>query len=591
MCPTMFKWLRADRRRCERPSRKGMITVLAVVCIPLMLAFVAMAVDTGRISLAQLNLQNAVDAAALAASQEITAAVHEAGEAGEYGDPTIDANSIAVQNARDMAAQVASANGVYIDPDVDVAFGKRVHDEVSGEWPIVWGEAPYNVVKVTARRDQPSTSAPDGELRLLFGQFVGKPTVALSVSASAFVEARDLVIVLDFSASMNDDTEFFPYGHSNTLSQTVIEQAQDAMWDALVAANPTWPDTGKSKFPTSGFGGVNSPAGTYVSSRYTSTIFNTLHLGDTDPATGELLYPFPQAGKNSDGTPRNTPSAYTSRAKWEGYINRVKYLGGTYRKKYGYRTLMDYLQNSKPRNNDSEDLWRTPHYPFHGIKEGCSLFLQFLTDLDFGDEVGLVTYDGSSRVETTLNEDGESVDLSANPITDDYQAVDTIQRHKQAGHYDVWTGMGYGIEDARELLQDHGRYGARPTILLMTDGNANRYPSGWYLPSDWNWAELTDYDGDGVANYTTSDRAKQYAFWQAKQAIDSGYTIHTMTVGADADDAFMEAVAFAGGGTWIDVPGGSTIAGMESQLLEAFSQIASKVPPAKLVYGDADAAP
>jgi hypothetical protein len=35
---------------------------------------------------------------------------------------------------------------------------------------------------------------------------------------------------------------------------------------------------------------------------------------------------------------------------------------------------------------------------------------------------------------------------------------------------------------------------------------------------------------------------------------------------------------------YISVPGGSTIAEMESQLLEAFSSVAAKVPPAKLVY-------
>lgn len=46
----------------------------------------------------------------------------------------------------------------------------------------------------------------------------------------------------------------------------------------------------------------------------------------------------------------------------------------------------------------------------------------------------------------------------------------------------------------------------------------------------------------------------------------------------------MEAIAFAGGGIYIDVPGGAAVAELEEQLLEAFSQIASKVPPAKLVF-------
>ena len=64
-------------------------------------------------------MQNAVDAAALAASQEITAAVYAAGQG--QGSANIDANSIAVEAARNVAAEVAEANGVFVDPDADVA--------------------------------------------------------------------------------------------------------------------------------------------------------------------------------------------------------------------------------------------------------------------------------------------------------------------------------------------------------------------------------------------------------------------------------------------------------------------------------------
>jgi hypothetical protein len=45
----------------------------------------------------------------------------------------------------------------------------------------------------------------------------------------------------------------------------------------------------------------------------------------------------------------------------------------------------------------------------------------------------------------------------------------------------------------------------------------------------------------------------------------------------------MRAIAFVGGGIFIDVPGGDPVV-MEQDLLAAFGQIASKVPPAKLVY-------
>ena len=605
--PLKTRLARHGRRHQNKGSRRGAMAVLAMFCLPVVLAFVAFAVDTGQMSLAKSRLQNAVDAAALAASQEIVGAIEEAGLEGEYGDPIIDANSIAVSNAKAIAVEVAAANGVYVDPEQDVTFGKRSYNSETGDWPITWGEEPYNVVKVTARRDQPNTCEPDGQLPLLFGWAVGKPSVSLTASASGFLEARDLVVVLDFSASMNDDTEFFPYGHDNPLSKSVITSAQNAMWDALVAADPQWPDTGASKFPADGFGRLNKYKGrtkvkissnpkqyVYFKDLTDSDYILTLLKLDKVDSNGDPLYPFPQSGAYSDGTPKDSPSAATSESRWKNYIRYVRDYPSSHShyRRYGYRTLMDYLQHDKPRNTQSEDLWRTPHYPFHGIKEGCSLFLDFLTDLDFGDQVGLVTYDSTARVETSVQTEEGSVDISADPITGDYAAVDALQTSKQAGHYDVWTGMGYGIEDARELLRPesqggYARYGARKTILLMTDGNANKRPSNWSLPDGWDWGDYTDFNGDGNADYTTSDKSKQYAFWEAVQAINSGIVIHTMTVGADADADLMEAIAFAGGGVWIDVPGGTTIAEMQGQLLTAFSQIASKVPPGKLVYDDA----
>ena len=46
----------------------------------------------------------------------------------------------------------------------------------------------------------------------------------------------------------------------------------------------------------------------------------------------------------------------------------------------------------------------------------------------------------------------------------------------------------------------------------------------------------------------------------------------------------MQAIAYAGAGIYMNVPGGSTVTAMENQLIDAYKQIASKVPPAKLVY-------
>jgi hypothetical protein len=120
----------------------------------------------------------------------------------------------------------------------------------------------------------------------------------------------------------------------------------------------------------------------------------------------------------------------------------------------------------------------------------------------------------------------------------------------------------------------------------MTDGLANRSPSGFTMPANWNWADWTDYDGDGVANYSTSDVHKKYAFYEATECVKRGVTVHSMSVGADADRNLMRAIAFAGKGIWIDVPGGSSPSQMEAQMKQSFQQIGSMVPSTKLVETD-----
>jgi Flp pilus assembly protein TadG len=576
--------VRSGRRWRER---RGIIVVLTSFLLTVLFAFLALSVDTGRVVLTETRMQNAVDAAALAASQEITAAVYAAGQG--QGNANIDANSIAVAQARTMAAQVAQANGVYINADTDVKFGKRVYNPSTGAWPVQWGAAPFNAVKVTARRTGSDTAAPDGEFPLAFGWSIGKDSVPLETSATAFTEARDLVLVLDVSASMNDDSSF-----NSSLSSTQVISLLDGMWNSLVAADPKWPGTTTSKFPSTGFGSINSYYGTYLSSTDTATIRSTLGL-NTNVGTVRK-YPFPQAGRNSNGTPKNKPSNTTSDTLWNGYIDWVKnHSNATYKKRYGYRTLMDYLQQNRENSTESEDLWRTPHYPFHAVKNGASLFLSFLYDLDFGDEVGYVAY-GQWAVQQKSHHDGEvDIDISGNPITSDYATIDAMQRRHQAGEYNGWTAMGDGILKARELLvgvasdaNDQGftRYGARPTMIVMTDGQTNQKPSNWSLPATFQWSTWTDYDKDGVANYTTTDVNKRYAFWEATEAIKRGITIHTLAVGNDADRDLMKAIAFAGGGVYINVPGGSSVEQMEQQLLDAFGQIGAKVPPAQLVYDE-----
>ena len=569
---------RPSRRRSRHEQKKGIIAVISAFALTAVFAFCALSIDVGRMMSTQTSMQNAVDAAALAASQEISAVIWESAESGG----SINYSS-AVAAARAVADDVADRNGVYIDPDEDVVFGRRAYDASAGTWPITWGQTPYNVVKVTASKDNSDPTAEDAQFPLTFGWAVGTPTVEMESSAVAYVRARDFVIVTDFSGSMCYDSRT-----TSSLPSGGVAANLDAMWDALVDQQPTWTSTSTLKFPSTGFGGINSYSGGYHSSNSVSGVFNSLNLGAA--SNGQPAYPFPWAGK-SNGNYNPMPSQSSSDAKWQSYISFVmSHPKSSYRKKYNYRTLMDYmLQSSQWGNNKCEELWRTPHYPFHANKEGITLFLNFLEDLGYGDEVGLVSYGTTAQVESVINEVDGSEDISNDPITNDLDAVDFIQRHKQAAHYSPSTGMGDGILKGKQLQDGYHRCGAQAALIVMTDGNTNKKPSGWSLPSNWNWANVTDWDGDGSPNYTTSNSYKQYAFYEAYEAIKAGYLIHTVTVGNGADDDLMEAIARSAGGVWLDIPGGTSVQQMQSQVMDAFAEIAASVPPATLIDENAAA--
>lgn len=654
-------------------KRKGIFFVLAVACLFGAMTFVGMSVDLGMITVTKTRMQSAADAAALAAAQEIVVGIREAGEQGVTDVEAVQL--IAAGAARDMAEFICAENGFYIDKNSDVELGTRVLGEDGVTYNESWGSPPYNMVRVDIRKTNDDKSAPDAKLPLIFAPVTGERSQAISTSATAFIESRDIVAVLDYSGSMTFDS-IFRWDTVQRMGQDAVEDGLDDIWQSLVDSNVRFSDDlGTRKFPATGFGNISSEYGTYVSSSTTSTIFDELQLGGspgettTNPnyyqdwtwtdgygdgahyfliqgeyrwekylsgpyewgvwriksdfsgswwnpseseapgystqADGTGYVPFPQEGKDGNGDLNGKPSESESEALWHGYINYVKSNLDSYgyEKRYGYRTLMHYLIAQRRSNTQSEDLWRAPIYPHHAMKEGITILAQFLDSLGYGDHLGLVTYASTARIETGIDEDGADthIDLGDSPLTDSVLDIDTIQRQKQAGHYNSSTGIGYGLEDAKELLDDHGRYGAQKAILLMTDGQSNQYPSDWgtgSLPNGWDWDTTTDFDGDGEADVVFDSsyngggngdgnwRAALHSFVRAKEAYDAGYVVHTISMGSGADTKLMQAIADLSGGEYVHIASGLTNAEMEEDLEAAFAVLAGQVPPARLVIGE-----
>jgi len=611
-------------------TRKGVFLVVAAVCLTAVMIMVAFSVDLGNESLVKTKMQIATDAAALAAAMEITNALRTAG-------PNVtNVFEYALAQARTTGANVAQMNGVYVDPTIDVIFGQRAYNPTNQTYSTSWTAAndQINVVKVVARRTGSNTAAPDGKLPGIFSSAFGHPGVALTAESIAFIDPRDIVVVHDFSRSMNFDS-YYTDEPTLKLSEAQINSNLQLVWTDLqplsvgtMTFEPIYISKTQSNTGANGivqFKGTSAYVSTNTKLKSVKLTFSggstqTFTISNETTTTGTYSGTSGNSGKRItqvDLTIRKVGSTsqswtlashlydyatvkaalgitsvsypFTS-GSWNEYIDFVRSSTGLalYSKRdlYGGTTFLSYVMKNKSSYNETSVLWKTRHYPFHAIKQGHQLLTEYLTDLGFNDQLGMVSYDASHRVEKTLSGAGmPTVNISAQPITNDFTAVNNLMKYKQASHYSDSTNMAGGMKEAVALLDGYKRAGTRPAILLMTDGNGNTLDSGenGTLPTGWNWTTLFDYNGDGVGDYSTSNTSATATLKYVKQAVDKGYTVHAISVGADADRNLLKAIAWLGNGHYVDVPGGSDVAQQETEVKAAFAKIAAAVPPARLM--------
>src|SRR5262245_11488891 len=104
-------------RTTRHPRRRGAVLPLIVICLIVLFAFVALAVDLGIMAVARTQAQNAADSAAMAGARTLT------------GDPTTNNN---YGNVAPNATAAATANGVLgqaVQPSqVTIDIGSYTYD-------------------------------------------------------------------------------------------------------------------------------------------------------------------------------------------------------------------------------------------------------------------------------------------------------------------------------------------------------------------------------------------------------------------------------------------------------------------------------
>jgi len=170
-------------------ARRGSILVLVAIMLVVLLAFVAFAIDLGAIADARAQCQNAADAAAVAGARALNG---------------LSAGNLASASASAMAS--ATSNSIFGTP------------LAASEVTVQHGAYHYNAATQTFTPQFPPT-APDNysltqvtithQLPTFFAGIFGIASNTIQVTATAVHAPRDIAIVLDYSGSMNNESDLW----------------------------------------------------------------------------------------------------------------------------------------------------------------------------------------------------------------------------------------------------------------------------------------------------------------------------------------------------------------------------------------------
>ncbi len=568
-------------------DRKGAVIVLAAFMMIALMAMLAFAIDIGYILKVDTDLDRAVDAAALAGAGELINGQAAAEETAVEFLVRNPAGFPVVVDEENLQARISEFMAAYGD-ELELEVGRWNPALNNGSGGMELGVQTPSAIRVAvAQNNHP----------FFFGRLFGKEMFTVYSEAVGSFQPRDIMLVLDLSGSMNDDSEFKAY---NTLGKAAVDDNLEQMWEELgspVFGNMQFePEYLRVKGATPQGGSEPQIYVTYKgeqvfveSSLDLSNVvleysngahqkFDSLNVGKTHTFAGtggnsgrKIHRVWVKSGSNNSGDGPGYgekfdfhPNVFNSVARaalglngvpypyqsgtWNSYIDWIEAANQNsqagYRYMFGNKNLMVYWLEQKPAANQTADLWKVSAQPITAVKNAVDLFVDYVQEVDTDDRMGLAVYNSFSG-------DGT---LEASMSTD-MNLVRTIARQRQASHYHNYTNIGAGMDVARKELQANHRPGAARLLVLMTDGNANWHPGGY---STW--------------------QGRQYVLDQAALCKAAKIPVMTISLGAGADTSLMQDVADLTDGVHFVVPGGQPIADVQEDLRAVFKKIADDRP-------------
>lgn len=580
-------------------QRRGAVLVLAAFLLVLMMMMLAFSVDLGYLSNMHAELERATDASALAGAGVLV-----------DGADQVELQAFRVFAANPVAGPLFAEEDQWVlsaQEDWQQRLGELMAEhrdthqfEVQvGHWdPDTKTFTQSDVLPSTVRVAATYANAPLffaeawRPMELVYeegGESHEEPVpINLTVEAIARYQPRDIALVLDFSGSMNDDSELKRISWDGTNREIIEEGLQQIYEDldspsygslpfepqfvTLVGEPPSDPSLPQitvefrsydvyvtstkdlsnvvmefSDGTTEKIEDLSSPTGAFrgTGGNYNKRIVKVwVKSGSNDsgdgPGYGERFeddYDAIKAFFGLDSVDYPYPSG-----SWDSFIYYVKtnynVKRAGYCRKYGFMTLINYWLESRPRYSQTPDLWKVTAQPVTAVKDSTGVFMDYIQEVDTEDRVALVVYNSPS-------EDA----LVEHNLTEDFDLIEDTVQHRQAAHHNNMTNIGAGIYEARLELDANARTGSFKMIVLMTDGIANR-----------------------------PDNARDYALGQADLAAERNYPIVTISLGSGADTSLMQQIADRTGGLHFNIPGMQGITDYEEQLLEVFRRIADHRP-------------
>lgn len=545
----------------------------------IMLAILALTIDTGYMYTMQAELDRSVDAAALA------------GAAGLVEGTDVANETVIEYLVRNPVGQPHSVN----TNDELVQLTAEFLAEHANDYEILWGDWNPETGQVEQTDQLPSAisvSMRYPNLPFFFARALGRESFSVESRAIAMYQPRDIVVVLDFSGSMNDDSELKSigtFGYDTIMAglQQIYEELGSPVYgnmqfepqyitvDGDPPADATQPQITVEyryneiyvtstlplenvvlKFSDNSTRTFNSLSGTTGTFSYRSKAIYRAWVKSGNNLSGEG-YNYGEPFDFSTGTIRATvktalglddvPYPYPS-GSWNSFIDYGRSnstnVNAGFRFKFGYANLVNYWLEQQSSYAATPDLWKVSAQPVTSVKDAVDVFMEYINEVDTNDRIGLVVYDaanGNAKLEVGL--------------TENFALVAETASQRQAGHYHDYTNIGAGMLTGLAELEDHGRVGAFKMVVLMTDGQAN-----WH---------------NGSYNISA---AYDSVIAQANAAAALNYPIVAISLGAGADTGLMETVAEITKSRHFNIPGGQSVAAYRDGLFEVFREIADSRP-------------